>query len=486
MTSQAILEWGCYVPARRLDGGSVAAVLGRPGPKAIRSVSAYDEDTITMGVEAARAALARSADIDVARLFFSTSMPPYLVKSCAGTVHAALGLPRTCSAIDAAGATRSGISALITALDSHRMTLLVASDMRVEPVGSPRELSGGDASVAMVVGPAESDRARAEVLAAASHTVEVLDRWQLPFERFGVCADERSTEALLASAAIGAAEEVADRAGFEFADITRVVVAAEHSRVAALVSRALGVGVVAGVPGLGAAGAAHAQLLLVDALENVAAGDVVLLLAVSDGADALLVRKGSLPDSAPTLRQLVSDTEEVGYPEYLRWRNLIEQDRGRRPALPAPAPAPTSRSTGWKYALHAGRCGECDTPALPATVVCRACGATGAMATYPIADEPAVVVSATTDWLAWTPVPPLKTAVVRFRSGGELRCELADVADGEVAPGTPVRMTFRVLRTTEGVHNYFWKAAPLRAATGTIRNATGLDAVSAGAQGENR
>ena len=54
---RGILGWGTYIPYRRLDRSTIAAVAGTGGGKGHRSVAAYDEDTTTMGVEAARAAL---------------------------------------------------------------------------------------------------------------------------------------------------------------------------------------------------------------------------------------------------------------------------------------------------------------------------------------------------------------------------------------------------------------------------------------------
>jgi uncharacterized OB-fold protein len=51
-------------------------------------------------------------------------------------------------------------------------------------------------------------------------------------------------------------------------------------------------------------------------------------------------------------------------------------------------------------------------------------------------------------------------AVVDFDGGGRLPVELTDVSPEEVAIGGRVEMTFRRLSTTDGIHNYFWKAKP--------------------------
>jgi hydroxymethylglutaryl-CoA synthase len=45
-----------------------------------------------------------------------------------------------------------------------------------------------------------------------------------------------------------------------------------------------------------------------------------------------------------------------------------------------------------------------------------------------------------------------------------MRCQLTDAAEDEARIGLRVEMTFRRLVTAAGVHNYFWKARPLRGA----------------------
>ena len=77
-----------------------------------------------------------------------------------------------------------------------------------------------------------------------------------------------------------------------------------------------------------------------------------------------------------------------------------------------------------------------------------------------MADVPSTVATFTIDFLAFSPSPPVVGAVLDFENGGRLVCELTDVAADEVRVGLPVEMTFRRTHTTDGIHNYFWKARP--------------------------
>ncbi len=112
---RGIISYGAYLPHRRLDRTTIAAVAGTGGGKGTRTVASYDEDTTTLGVEAARRAL-RATDARPGALWFSTVTPAYVDKTNATAVHAALRLPAEVIAADFGGAVRSGVAALRAAL----------------------------------------------------------------------------------------------------------------------------------------------------------------------------------------------------------------------------------------------------------------------------------------------------------------------------------------------------------------------------------
>jgi 3-hydroxy-3-methylglutaryl CoA synthase len=103
-----IVSYGAYIPYWRLSRAAIATTLGSGGGKGSRSVASYDEDSTSLGVEAARIAL-RSAPADavVHDLIFCTTAPAYLDKTNATAIHAALALPTSAGAYDAVGAVRS-------------------------------------------------------------------------------------------------------------------------------------------------------------------------------------------------------------------------------------------------------------------------------------------------------------------------------------------------------------------------------------------
>ena len=86
------------------------------------------------------------------RVLFATANPPYLDKTNAAVIHAALDLPASALAVDAGGAVRSGVGALLFAADARVPALAVLSDVRTGLPGGADERDGGDAAAAFLFG----------------------------------------------------------------------------------------------------------------------------------------------------------------------------------------------------------------------------------------------------------------------------------------------------------------------------------------------
>ncbi|MFQ5381738.1 MAG: hypothetical protein ACE5EF_08970 [Dehalococcoidia bacterium] len=107
-----ILSYGTYVPYHRLDRQAITQALGAGGGRGSRAVASYDEDPLTMAVEASLAAVAGAPDgVTPSAIYFSTASPPYLEKTSATVIPAALGLGPNVLAADFNGAVRSGAGA---------------------------------------------------------------------------------------------------------------------------------------------------------------------------------------------------------------------------------------------------------------------------------------------------------------------------------------------------------------------------------------
>jgi hydroxymethylglutaryl-CoA synthase len=462
LSSPVIYTGAVYLPAFRLEV---------EGARSRRAVASYDEDTTSMGVEAARRALA-AVPTRPERLLFTTTSPAYLEKNAASTIHAALGLPSGVAAYDAAGAHRSAVGALLSALEAGRPTLAITADLQVGPPGSAEERERGDGAAAMLAGPSDAGPAVAELVGHGSATLEVMERWRLPGEATAQASDERLLEAAYRDVTREAVQRALEAACVEATAIARAAVAGVTARVVraaaatapvpreAWIGSSGGARIASSGGPIASCGAAQPIVELLRLLEAGRPGELALLLTVADGADALVLRRreGSVPAA------IEGAGRELPYLTYLTWRGLLPPPGSRRPDPPAPAPAPALRNRRWKFALTASRCRECGFVSLPPQEVCPGCGRRGSGVPYELASRQGTVVSATADLLArGASEPPLMTALVDLDGGGRGRFELTDVWAGEVRDGDRVELTFRRLHSSGGVHDYFWKARPVAA-----------------------
>ena len=149
---RGILGSGAYLPYRRLDRSQITGFVGSGGGKGTRTVSSYDEDTTTMGVEAARRALRATPGISPDTVAFATCAPAYVDRTNATAIQAALRLDTDLLALDYGAAVRSASGALLQALEGAGTTLVVAADVRTGLPGSGDEAAGGDGAAALIVG----------------------------------------------------------------------------------------------------------------------------------------------------------------------------------------------------------------------------------------------------------------------------------------------------------------------------------------------
>ncbi|MGV0794535.1 OB-fold domain-containing protein [Mycolicibacterium sp. XJ1819] len=470
----ALVGYGAYIPYWRLAATDIRAVLGSGGGKGVRAVAAYDEDSTTMGVEAARDALASAPETFAPEaLYFVTTSPAYIDKTNAAAIHAALGLPQHVAAFDFGGASRSIAGVVELVQSSNRPAIVIASDLRTGLPGSADEVNGGDGAACLLFG--DSDEALVDVLASASVTEEILDRWRIPGQDSSRVSEDRFGESAYQPLGRAAFNDALERAGITADDIDHLVVTGLNARAVKTFTRWSGVRAEAQVkdlePRIGNAGTAAAGISLAHILDQAEPKSVIVTVSLAEGADVVVMRATERVVSARAKRNrtvagLIEGAHgQLTYGSFLTWRGRLDREPPRRPNPPSPAAGPSLRRKDWKYGLMASRCEKCSTRHLPAARVCVKCHATDHMVAERVADERATVATYTVDRLAYSPSPPMIAAMIDYDGGGRAGVEITDGGPDDIAIGTRVEMTFRRLYTSENcVHNYFWKARPIREA----------------------
>lgn len=464
---RGILGISGYVPYRRLDRSAIGEFLGTARGSGTRSVASFDEDTTTMAVEACRFAL-QAVEAAPGAVWFATAEPAYLEKTNATTIHAALRLDTDVPALDMNGAVRCGIGALRVALESSGTTLVAAAGIRTGLPGSLDESSGGDGAAAVLVGDDTAGTVIAEYLAGATANEEFVDRWKLPGWPAARRWEERFGEVEYGPLAERAWNDALKGAHLTPDQVDVAVVTGVHDRAARSVAGRLGAGRVADDLSrtVGNTGAAHAGLLLASVLEEAQPGQVVAVVHLADGADVLVFRTtDALARFAPhrPVATQIAGGAPISYAKFLAWHDMLEPQGPNRPAPGRTSAAAAARNRDWKFGFVGSRDRSTGLLHLPPSRASVKGGGIDEMDPAPMADVAATIRTYTVDRLAYSPSPPIVFAVLDFDGGGRYPCELTDVEVEDVEIGQRVEMTFRRLGTADGIHNYFWKARPIRA-----------------------
>jgi hydroxymethylglutaryl-CoA synthase len=476
-----IHRFGAYVPALRVSRREIVAANRWANgslagwARSERSTCSWDEDVVTMAVEAARDARRGGPGHGAAAVYLGTTTPPFESRLNSGIVAAALGLPDTTPCWDVTGSDRAGTSALLAAFDTAAArgidVLCAASEKRSAPVASVQEVASGHAASAFVVGPGPGI---ARLVGSATITVDFVDHYRARGSEFDYQWEERwiRDEGYL-KIVPRAVEAVLERAGMAAGDVTRLCVPNPVPRASRALARRLRIeeGVVADPleAGCGDTGAAHAPLMLAAALETAAPGDRILVASFGQGADALLFEVteavGGTRAAGAGVSRWLARRRDCPYPRYQAFAGLVKMDRGIR----AEADRQTALTMHYRNrdlldAMVGGRCSRCGTMQIPRTRICVSpdCGAWDTQEPQPFAEFVGRVRSWSADHLTYTPDPPAYYGMVEFEQGGRLMMDFTDLGPEKVDVGTPMRMVFRVKDhdPQRGFTRYFWKAAP--------------------------
>jgi hydroxymethylglutaryl-CoA synthase len=463
---RGIQSYAAYIPYRRLERKDVASIFGGTAGRGQRAVASFDEDTTTMGFEAARLALRSVGGASPEAMWFATAEPAYLEKTNATSIHAALRLDPAVAVMDVNGAVRSGVGALRAAVRSADEVLLTTAGMRGGLPTSADEREGGDGAAALLIGENENRPVIAEYLGGASETEEFLDRWRTPGsskprrweERFGetvyVPMAERTWNAALKSCELSP----------EQVDVA--IVTGNHARAVRATATRLGAKSVAENldSTVGNTGAAHFGVVLADVLDKAQPHTTIAVVVLADGVDVLLFRTtdaiSSFSPAKPVADQIARGAP-VAYGKFLSWRNMVEVEPPNRPTPNRPSSAASARSTDWKFGFVGSRDRTTGIVHLPPQRIGIFGGTTDDMEQVPEAEQLATVATSTVDRLIYSESPPVIFAVLDFDGGGRFPCQLTDCDVDDVEVGTRVEMTFRRLFTADEIHNYFWKARPI-------------------------
>lgn len=483
-----ITGYGAYVPRLRIARATIAAAHRwmAPGLRAQsageRAHGSWDEDSVTMAVEAARDALAahEAGHAQALRaLSFLSATPPAAELQCGALAAELLGLDAGARTRDLTASHRALAATLDDALAAPAAggapSLLVASDRPRARIASTQEIGQGAGAAAFALG---SGRVIATRLGGASRHAMFMDHFRAEGASGDYWWEERwiRDEGYLKLLATTVNDALAG-AGQGAAAVDHFILPTPFRGAAAAVMKKLGIRPEAEadalIEGCGFAGPAHAGLMLADVLARAQPGAVIVLAGFGQGADVLVLRTTEAIHLARPPRgvagALADGLVHDAYLRFAAFEGNVAPDWGMRSEKTVKTAFTEQYRSAYQLGgFVAGRCAACGTVQFPQLPYCLkpGCNAPRAQFTpHALADEAAQVLTYTADWATFHLAPPLYVGFVQFASGARVLMEMTDLGPGGPEVGMPLRVVCRIkdVDRTRGYPRYFWKATPVAA-----------------------
>ncbi len=334
--------YGAYIPQFRLPASEVARIWtgGQGGlPIKEKAVAGLDEDVITMSIEAARNALARSGvpASEIRAVWVGSESHPYAVKPTSTVVAEAIGATPHTQAADWEFACKAGTEAIQAAIGfvgsgMAEYALAIGMDTAQGRPGDALEYTAGAGGAAFLLGPAET--ALCTIEGSYSFATDTPDFWRRANETYPEHGERFTGEPAYFKHITTAAQSLMESTGTTPDDFRYVVFHQPNTKFPLRVGKDLGfredqieTGLL--VPEIGNTYAGSALVGLTAILDVAEAGDRILMVSYGSGAGSdafslqatglLSARRSAAPDTLSYVRRRT----EIDYATYARLRGKL-------------------------------------------------------------------------------------------------------------------------------------------------------------------
>ena len=337
-----IVGYGAYVPRYRLPASEVARIWtdGKGGvPIKEKAVPGLDEDVVTMSIEAARNAMARSQS-DPSRIravWVGSESHPYAVKPTSTIVAEAIGVVPHTLAADWEFACKAGSEAMQAAIGlvgsgMAEHSLIIGMDTAQGRPGDALEYTAAAGGAAFLIGPEEESLAVFE--GSYSFVTDTPDFWRRANETYPSHGDRFTGDPAYFRHTITAAQELMRSMNTSPEDYDFVVLHQPNVKFPSRAAKQLGfrpeqveTGLLSGEIGNVYAGSALIGLTAV--LDVAKPGQRILMISYGSGAgsDAFSLRTTDMVAERQHLAAFTQDyiarRTEIDYATYTRYRGKL-------------------------------------------------------------------------------------------------------------------------------------------------------------------
>jgi hydroxymethylglutaryl-CoA synthase len=346
MNEVGIVSYGAYIPRLRIKAEEIAAVWGKDGSTISKGLGIYeksvpsvDQDTATISVEAARAALRRCSinPKDIGAIYTGSESHPYAVKPTGTIVGEAIHATPDLMVADFEFACKAGTAGIqsCTALVKAGMIkygLAIGADTSQAAPGDALEFSASAGGAAFIIG---KDQIIATINHTLSYTTDTPDFWRRAERKYPSHGGRFTGDPAYFKHITNGAKNMMNAMNTKPEDYQYVVFHQPNGKFPVKVAKMLGFSldqVKQGllVPYIGNTYSGASMIGLSSVLDVAQPGERILVTSYGSGAgsdafdltvtDAIrsLQRK-----NAPLVSDMVNDKEYMNYGTYCKYTDLL-------------------------------------------------------------------------------------------------------------------------------------------------------------------
>lgn len=449
-----IKSYHSYFPHFRISDKTLHPRIGRKG---VHAVAYTDEDVLTMAYEAAQ-----HLDKNVDAILFATTCPVFKDRYHASYLADLLGLNQGIIAMDFGTTERAGTDALLMgdqliASGKCKNVLVVASELKYTGIGKETREGFGHCAVAFIL---SADPGIAEIKYASSFSAALAEE----FEYKGNSTQYDARFARTAGFKFNI--DAVLKSGIDAGEVDRIILNSPYSKLALGQLKKAGFDLenqlmTDDLPEqVGTCGAAHALVLIIQALE--ANSGSFLVFDYHNGTNLISIASNSVIE-VPTVNTTASESIEL-YQDYLQLRiNGKHEGKGYEAIEMFSSEMIAEREKDQLLYLKADQCTACGTIYYMKAERCNACHSSDFKQTQ--LNKTGTVYSCTSEYYFPSSFPPTNMIVIDMDGGGRITVQQTDdMFPNEkniIKIGDRVRLVLRKMMENDKKPNYFWKCVKL-------------------------
>jgi hydroxymethylglutaryl-CoA synthase len=474
-----IKSYGVYLPKYLLSRKKIADTWGFPTVPGNKTVANYDEDSVTMAIEAGIDCLWGFDKSMIDGLYFATTTQPYTEKNSSSLIATVLDLKKEIITQDFTDSLNAGASAIARAYDTIKSNddikniIVIASDTRAPEPSTMSEYIMSDGAAAFLIGEGSAE----DILVSIENYYAISDNvtgpWKRTVEDKFVRQFELKHEAMYGYIhnITSAMKGIMDKNNLKPEDFGIVVFYYNNPTLLGRISKLMKFSQAQIQDSLffslGDTGTPFSFMLLITALKRVKPDQKILFAGYGDGAIAFymkIISDRGLRNIKKTRMGMIKSektmTELDNYNKFIDNRKYLEKDRYIRKS----SPVTIWRDSASIYPMHGIKCNACGVVQYPIATICVECGSRD-LTEVPLKLK-GKIFTYTLDHLVGGDYysKPTPRCVIDLDGGGRVLCDMteSEKPEQEVEIDMEVELTFRKIHEGANFVNYYWKCRPVR------------------------